>query len=261
MAQSDPVHGSLGPKKAKREDLTEEQKFEYDQRRKKAAVYADDKDNVDTMESLKTAEGIVGGSMTDPADPGQKDKLKKENPKVMYTFHDSDDEEDDTYQTRKSIKTAEKSLKTRFFINEKDKSNFNKMLKDGKVNKDVAEFKEKGNAEITQTDEDKAKSKADKIAAGENLAKDKKEAEDAKAGGEKVEEKGQDAGEQKKQEETAPDAKDEAKEKAEEAAKGDAAKDKAPAESKTKAEKLEAAAGGDEEFTPDELAVQLRNEM
>ena len=70
MAQSDPIHGSLGAKKAKREDLTEEQKFEYDQRRIKPAVYTDDKEQVvDTLDSLKTAEGIVGASMADPADP------------------------------------------------------------------------------------------------------------------------------------------------------------------------------------------------
>merc|ERR1711990_1271332 len=154
------------------------------------------------MESLKTAEGLVDGKMTDPADPAQKDKLKKENPKVMYTFHDSDDEDDDTYQTRKSIKTAEKNLKSRFFINAKDKSNFEKMLKDGKVRKDVAEFKEKDNAEIDKTEEDLQKSKAEKIAAGEASLKAKKEAEEKKKAGEKVEEEGQDAGEQKKQEET-----------------------------------------------------------
>jgi hypothetical protein len=36
---------------------------------------------------------------------------------VKYTLHDSDDEDEDTVETRKSVKTAEKSLKQRFFIN------------------------------------------------------------------------------------------------------------------------------------------------
>merc|ERR1711990_809659 len=116
------------------------------------------------MESLKTAEGLVDAKMTDPADPAQKDKLKKENPKVMYTFHDSDDEDDDTYQTRKSIKTAEKNLKSRFFINAKDKSNFEKKLANGEIRKDVAEFKEKDNNEIDKSEDDIKKSRAEKIA-------------------------------------------------------------------------------------------------
>ena len=116
----------------------------------------------------------------------------------MYTFHDSDDEEDDTYQTRRSIKTAEKNLKTRFFINARDKSNFEKMLKDGKVRPEVAEFKEKDNNEIDKTQEDLDKSKAEKIAKGEASLKAKKEADAKKAKGEKVEEEGEDASEQKK---------------------------------------------------------------
>ena len=108
----------------------------------------------------------------------------------MYTFHDSDDEEDDTYETRKSIKTAEKNLKSRFFINAKDKSNFDKKLANGEIRKDVAEFKEKDNAEIDKSEEDLKKSKAEKIASGEADLKAKKEGEAAAKNGEKVEEKG-----------------------------------------------------------------------
>ena len=66
----------------------------------------DDKiDVTDTAESLKTAEGIVGSTFPSPAAPEEK---KKVEPKVFYIFHDSDDEDDETYQTRKSVKTAEK---------------------------------------------------------------------------------------------------------------------------------------------------------
>jgi hypothetical protein len=39
---SDPIYGSLGPKRANRDDLTPEQQFEYDQRSKTAPVYTDD---------------------------------------------------------------------------------------------------------------------------------------------------------------------------------------------------------------------------
>jgi hypothetical protein len=81
----------------------------------KPVVPEDDKIEVTwTEESLKTAEKLVGSTFPNPSAPEEKAKIE---PKVFYTFHDSDDEEDDTFQTRKSVKWAEKSLKNRFFIN------------------------------------------------------------------------------------------------------------------------------------------------
>jgi len=41
-------------------------------------------------------------------------------PPVEYTFHDSDDEDEDTVETRRSVKTVEKRMKHRFFINAKE---------------------------------------------------------------------------------------------------------------------------------------------
>jgi len=67
-------------------------------------VFKDDKEQVvDTDESIKWAEENTGGKFPDPI----KEKAKMKAP-VKYTLHDEDDEEDDTVETRKSVKTAEK---------------------------------------------------------------------------------------------------------------------------------------------------------
>merc|ERR1712032_747212 len=57
----------------------------------------------------------TGGTFPEPT---PKKEMKKA---VKYTLHDEDDEEDDTVETRKSVKTAEKALKHRFFINAKER--------------------------------------------------------------------------------------------------------------------------------------------
>jgi len=116
MIMSDPIHGSLGAPKVKMEDLTPEQQFEESQRRKKPVVFEDDEEHVvGTRESIKWAEENTGGKFPEPT---PKEDMKKP---VKYTLHDSDDEDDDTVETRKSVKTAEKYYKHRFFINAKEK--------------------------------------------------------------------------------------------------------------------------------------------
>ena len=146
-ATSDPIHGSLGPKKAKRSDLTPEQQFEYDQRRIPAADLKDEEVTVThTNESIKAAEAIVGAKMTDP----ESDKEKAKTKHVKYTLADSDDETEETVETRRSIKTAEKSVGTRFFINAKDKRDYLKKVADGKISEDELNFKEDVDQEIGQ---------------------------------------------------------------------------------------------------------------
>ena len=117
--QSDPINGSLGAPRAKRENLTPMQQFEYDQRSKKPVVFKDEEETVGvTNNSIKVAEGIVGAKM---ANPLSKDQLKKvEERATEYPNFDSDDEDDETVETRKSVKTAEKIKGVRFFINAKD---------------------------------------------------------------------------------------------------------------------------------------------
>ena len=66
-------------------------------------MFKDDKEQtVDTDESLKWAEENTGQKMSEPI---EKKKMKKP---VKYTLHDSDDEDEDTVETRKSVKTSEK---------------------------------------------------------------------------------------------------------------------------------------------------------
>lgn len=132
MAQSysDPIYGSLGRPGVDYNDLTPEQKFEQDQRDRTPPVYTDDEDVTANNNSIKVAEGIVGAKMAEPTDPKQVLKMKKT---PVYEMFDSDDEEDDTVETRRSIKTAEKQLGHRFFINAKDQGKFAKAVTEGKV--------------------------------------------------------------------------------------------------------------------------------
>lgn len=96
-----------------------------------------------------------------------------------YYFHDSDDEDDDTYQTRKSLKTAEKQYKTRFFMTKGEQERFEKNKKEGKLDPKVATFEEKGNEDPGAIKEDvDAKEAAKKKTASEEAAEkvEKKEA-------------------------------------------------------------------------------------
>ena len=110
---------------------------------------------------------------------------------VKYTLHDSDDEEDDTVETRKSVKTAEKQLKHRFFINAKEKKMYDKAVSEGKVNPKQLTFSEDDDEELGPADPTKAfreavkkqakldelaKKKAEKTA--KKLTKEEKEAKE-----------------------------------------------------------------------------------
>lgn len=85
--------------------------------------------------------------MADPV----KEKAKMKAP-VKYTLHDEDDEEDDTVETRKSVKTAEKTLQKRFFINAKEKAEYEKAMNDGKISQKQLDFKEDEDEELGPID-------------------------------------------------------------------------------------------------------------
>jgi hypothetical protein len=88
------------------------------QRGNKPLDLKDEYDTVDvTANSIKKAEAIVGAKFPEPTDPKQKAKIK---PPVEYHLHDSDEEDEDTVETRRSVKTVEKRMKHRFFINAKE---------------------------------------------------------------------------------------------------------------------------------------------
>lgn len=99
--ESDPIHGSLGPPKVDMKDLGEAAAFEEKQRRMPPAKYEDDEDVKTTMNSIKKAEKLTDGKMEEPFDPLVQAKIA---PTVKYTLADSDDEEDDTVETRRSVK-------------------------------------------------------------------------------------------------------------------------------------------------------------
>jgi hypothetical protein len=128
------------------DDLNDEQKLEKYLRNVKPIELKDDPEVVQaTEESIKIAEKLVGAKMADPRDPAQ---LKKIEETPEYKELDSDDEEEDTRETRASLKQAEKSLKTRFFINAKDKRAYEAMVASGKISAKELAFAEDDDAEI-----------------------------------------------------------------------------------------------------------------
>jgi hypothetical protein len=94
---------------------------------------------------------------------------------VQYTLHDEDDEEDDTVETRKSVKTAEKALKHRFFINAKEKKVYDRAVAEGKVNPKQVTFEEDEDEELGPADPTKAFREAVKKQAKLDALKAKKE--------------------------------------------------------------------------------------
>lgn len=83
------------------------------------------------------------------AEPVRKSKMPK---KVKYDLADSDDEEDDTVETRKSVKTAEKQLKKRFFINAREHRDYGKAMAEGKISEKQLDFKEDEDEELGPVD-------------------------------------------------------------------------------------------------------------
>jgi hypothetical protein len=170
MIQSDPIHGSLGEPKIKMEDLTPEQQFEEAQRRKSPVVFKDDPEQVtDNADSIKWAEENTGGKFPEPT---PKKEMKKG---VKYTLHDEDDEEEETVETRKSVKTSEKAIKHRFFINAKEKKMYDRAVSEGKVNPKQVTFEEDEDEELGPADPTKAFREAVKKQAKLDALKAKKE--------------------------------------------------------------------------------------
>jgi hypothetical protein len=150
----------LGEPKIKLKDLTPEQQFEEKQRRKVPQVFKDDKDTVvDTNESVAWAEGSTGLKMAEPV------KKKDRKKPVKYELADSDDEDDDTVETRKSVKTAEKALRKRFFINAREKRDYGKAMAEGKISERQLDFREDDDEELGAVDPLKKQREAAKKAA------------------------------------------------------------------------------------------------
>jgi len=95
----------------------------------------------------------------------------------MYHLHTPDEEDEDTKETRRSVKTVEQNLKNRFWINAKEKRDYDKMVAEGKISDAELEFREDKDQDIGQDQAEVAKKEAD---AKEEAAK-KAEAKAAEA--------------------------------------------------------------------------------
>jgi hypothetical protein len=146
------------------------------------ATFKPSEDVTTTENSIKIAEELVGNKMLGPNDAKP---LKKTKPTPKYHLATPDEEEEDTKETRRSIKTVEKELKTRFFINAREKKDYDKAVMEGKISNEELEFREKKDADIGQDQaevaakEESAKAEA-KAGAEAKLAEGKMSKEEKK---------------------------------------------------------------------------------
>ena len=146
------------------------------------ATFKPSEDVTTTENSIKIAEELVGDKMLGPNDAKS---LKKYKPTPKYHLATPDEEEEDTKETRRSVKTVEKELKTRFWINAREKKDYDKAVMEGKISDEELEFREKKDADIGQDQaevaakEESAKAEA-KAGAEAKLAEGKMSKEEKK---------------------------------------------------------------------------------
>jgi len=68
------------------------------------AKFEDSEEVKTTTNSIKIAEELVGDKMASPSDVAQ---IKKYTPTAKYHLHTADEEDEDTKETRRSVKTVE----------------------------------------------------------------------------------------------------------------------------------------------------------
>lgn len=111
------------------------------------ATYKPDEAVTTTENSIKIAEELVGDKMLGPNDEKSK---KKYAPTPKYHLATPDEEEEDTRETRRSVKTVEKSMKQRFWINAREKKDYDKAVAEGKISDAELEFRESKDSDIGQ---------------------------------------------------------------------------------------------------------------
>lgn len=116
-----------------------------------------------TLKSITTAEEITGHAFPDPESKVEKEKLKLT---PEYHLADSDDEEEDggdnTLETRRSVQWAENNLKRRWFINAREKREFEDKVASGLIRPEVLDFTDKSDNDISATAEDVTKKEGEK---------------------------------------------------------------------------------------------------
>lgn len=145
-------------------NLTPAQQFELKQRNTPKPVLVDDPEQVtDTLDSIKTAEGLTGGAMPSPDDPVEIKKVEAND--TEYHLADSDDETEETVETRRSVRWAENELKRRWFINAGEQRSFEDKVRKGEIRPEVLEFRDKSDADMQDSADSIAKKESDKKAA------------------------------------------------------------------------------------------------
>merc|ERR1719281_239760 len=155
-----------------------------------AVEYKDSEDVITTANSIKKAEEIVKVKMPNPDDPKEKERLKNSAQNAPdYHLHTADEEDPETVETRESVKTVEKRMKHRFFINAREKKDYEADVAAGKISAKELAFAEDDGEEIGAKKDDEAKKQAEETA---TRAKQVADAE-KKAGGEAAKKEGGDA--------------------------------------------------------------------
>jgi len=166
----------------------------------KPAELKDSDEVITTNNSIKIAEGIVKEKMADPSDKAEKARMANSAQRaVEYHLHGDDEEDEDTVETRRSVKTVEKRMKHRFFINAREKKDYDAAVAAGKISSKELEFAEGDDEEIgAKKDDENAKVKKEADAKAE--AADKSAKEDEKAAKDKAADKEGKSAEEKKEE-------------------------------------------------------------
>lgn len=141
---------------------------------KPAELKDEEESTVATRKSIATAEKLVGAKMAEPDSEKAKALLDNTSNTPEYHLHTSEEEEDDTRETRRSVKWVEKRDKHRFWINAREQRDFNADMASGKVNPKQLTFSEDDDEDLGKPD---AKDEAAKKLAKEKAVSAAKDAE------------------------------------------------------------------------------------
>ena len=130
--------------------------------------------------------------MPSPSDEVPAHKKKVNSNDTEYKLADSDDETEDTLETRRSVRWAENELKRRWFINAGEKRSFEDKVRKGEIRPEVLEFRDQSDADPQASADAIAQKETDKKAAlikgqEERKEKEAKKAADAKKSKEELE--------------------------------------------------------------------------
>jgi hypothetical protein len=150
----------------------------------KPAEVKDSEDVIATNNSIKRAEEITKGKMPDPASKEEIERMKNAaSTQVEYHLHTADEEDPETVETRRSVKTVEKRMKHRFFINARERKDYEAQAAQGKISAKELEFAEGEDDDIGKKPEDAIKAeKAEAEKKKELVEKAEAKAAEAKDG-------------------------------------------------------------------------------